>query len=435
MNVPVGSTSVVGRPITAPLGSSTKGADVAVRSAQGLTTENNDLLGDKVRRGVAAALVGVTLLGSAQVAQAETLNVQTPQTTSFVAANPATGPPGFTVGHVASADSLAGQQRLTDFVNGTKKVSARVPVTADARTTAAFDTFNTRLTQILHHDAASLAAGFRPTQPGETISQAQLDQFNAAVKDLVKELPVSTLGDGPRAHLEKALRSVGSTVDLRDKRIGDLPSVASDAARALLKDFRAEHPTAFWTAATAVAGGAVAIGYANGTDALEKIGIKPQLRTNVFKTDSSRIDVGVGVKAGPKFSDPQTTFNIDGDHRFGSGTVVRGGLEARLRSNEFAGGRISVGTTTASGLNAAGEVNVDHNFQPIDTRLSVSTQYERWTLSGGAAYTFSDDRFSASIAAGRTFDINTKDDLDLQIRGSVDTRGESRIGVGLTYRW
>jgi hypothetical protein len=56
-------------------------------------------------------------------------------------------------------------------------------------------------------------------------------------------------------------------------------------------------------------------------------------------------------------------------------------------------------------------------------------------VSGGAAYTFSDDRFSASIAAGRTFDINTKNDLDLQIRGSVDNKGESRIGVGLTYRW
>jgi hypothetical protein len=435
MNLPVGSTSAVARPITAPLGTSTKGADVAIRSAQGLTTPSNDLFGDKVRRGVAAALVGVSLLGGAQMAQADTLNVQAPQTTSFVAATPATGPPHFDVGATASADSLAGQQRLTDFINGTKKLNASAPVTADARTTAAFDTFNTRLTQILHHDAGSLAAGFRPTQPGEAVSAAQLEQFNGAVKDLIKELPISTLGDGARAELDKALLLLGSDADLTNKRIGDLPSVARDAARAILKDLRADHPAAFWTAATAVAGGAIAVGYTQGTDALEKIGIKPQIRTGVFKNDTSRLDVGVGVKAGAKFSDPQTTINVDGSHRFESGTVLRGGLEARLRGNEFAGGRISAGVATTSGLNAEGQINVDQNFKPIDARLSMSKQYDRWSVSGGAAYTFSDDRFSASVAAGRTFDINTKNDLSLEVRGSVDNKGESRVGVGLTYRW
>jgi hypothetical protein len=423
MNMRVGATSAVARPTTAAPGSSTKGADVALRSAQGLTSPSNDLLGDKVRRGVAAALVGITLLGGAQTAQADTLNVQAPQTTSFVASQPATGPP-------LSADSLAGQQRLNDFISGTKTaVSAQV--TTDARTTAAFDAFNTSLTQILHHDAASLAAGLRPTQPGEPVSQAQLAQLNGALSKLVKELPVNTLGDAPRAALEQLL----GTTDLGNKRIGDLSSVAGDAVKSIVKEFRADHPAAFWTAATAVAGGALAVGYTQGTDALEKLGIKPQVSTSIFKTDASRLDIGLGVRTGPKLSDPHSTINIDGSHRFDNGTIVRGGVEARLRGGDFTGGRLSAGVTTTNGFNAAGHINVDQDFKPIDARLSMSQQYERWSVSGDAGYTFSDNRFSASIAAGRTFDINTNNDLDLQIRGTIDSKRESRIGVGLTYRW
>ena len=45
------------------------------------------------------------------------------------------------------------------------------------------------------------------------------------------------------------------------------------------------------------------------------------------------------------------------------------------------------------------------------------------------------DSFTATLGTGRTYDIKAKDDLDLQFRLSVDSKGDARGGVGLTWRF
>ena len=67
--------------------------------------------------------------------------------------------------------------------------------------------------------------------------------------------------------------------------------------------------------------------------------------------------------------------------------------------------------------------------------VGVAAQHGRWTTSVSGNYDFKSDTFSSSLSTGRTFDINTKNDLDLQIRGSVDNKGNAFIGAGVTFRF
>lgn len=432
MNQRIQSTGVSTRAATT-LPSSTKGADTALRSAQLLTGNTNSDVGDKLRRGVAAALIGVALLGGGNVARADTLNVQAPQTSGQVYTHQATGPPGLVVNGEALGgpvgDSLAARAKLDLFVTGAS-TSTR-PAAVDARTTAAFDTFNARLTQILHRDAASLALGHSPTHAGDALSASQQQQMQSALTNLVSELPVGAFGPGVQAGLERTFAAVGHDVDLSTTRLKDLGSEGGKAASDIVKRLRAEHPKTFWSVASVAAAGAVAVGYTQGTDALAKLGIKPEVSTTIFKDTK----LSVGVSTGAKLSDPQATLGLSSQHTFGNGVVVRGGVEARLRGTDFASGSLNAGVSTPGGFNANAAVNVDGDFKPTDARLSATQQFDRWHVGADAAYNFTNDRFTSSLSAGRTFDINTKNDLDLQVRGSVDSTGESRVGVGLTFRW
>ena len=432
MNQRIQSTGVGARANTT-LPSSTKGADVALRSVKGLT-ENADGKGlsDSLRRGLAAALIGVTLLGGVQTARADTVSVAAPQTAGQVYANPATGPPGLVVNGQTTGtatDSLSARLQFNRFVDGAA-VSAR-PATVDARTSAAFDQFHTRLTQILHRDSASLASGQTPIHAGDPLSSAQQREVESALGNLVSELPVGAFGPGIRGAIESTFSAIGHDVDLSTTRLKDLGSEGGKAASDIVKQLRAQHPTTFWSVASVAAAGAVAVGYTQGTDALAKLGIKPEFSAKIFKDTK----LSVGVSAGAHFSDPNATLGLNSSHTFNNGVVVRGGVEAKLRGSELTAGSLSAGVSTTGGFNANANVNVDGHFKPIDARLSVTQQFDRWHVGGDAAYNFTNDRFTSSVSAGRTFDINTKNDLDLQIRGSVDTHGSSKIGVGVTFRW
>lgn len=412
---------------------STAGADVALRSAQLLTKDQGEGFGDVLRRGVAAALIGVTLLGGAQTARADTLNVPTPQTAGALYTHQATGPPGLVTDCVAKAgDSLTGAAKFTSFLGASSVTSATTTNPAvDARTKAAFDQFEARLTQILHRDAASLASGHSPVNVGDALTGAQQSQVQSALTNLVSELPVGAFGPGVQQTLEATFAKVGHDVDLSTTRLKDLGSEGGKAAKQLVETFKREHPAAFWSMASVAAAGAVAVGYTQGTDALAKLGIKPEVKTTLFKS----VDLSVGIATGAKLSDPRATLGLSSQHTFGDGTTVRGGVEARLRGTGFSSGTISAGVSTTSGFNADAAVNLASDFKPVDVRLSASQQFDRWHVGGDASYNFTNDRFTSSVSAGRTFDINTKNDLGLQIRGSIDSQGESRIGLGATFRW
>jgi len=385
----------------------------------------------KLKKAVAAALLGVALVGAGMsTANAENLNTQAPQTSSMVMTHEATGPP-----HL-NPNGLEHQQRFERFLQGSETTttsallgSTSAPV--DARTKAAFDQFTTRLTQILHQDAGSLAWGHRPLGPSDTPTPDQDKDVQRALKDLIEELPVGAFGPKFESIVEGALGAVGNNRDLSTTRLKDLGRVGGDAAEELLKEFRREHPAGFYTAASVVAAGALAYGYTEGTDALERLGIRPEVRTTLF----DGVKLRVGVHAGPKFSDPALTLGLSGNHTFASGTVLRGGVQTRLQGGQLGETRFDASITTTSGFQASGQFRTTGDFKPIDTTLSATKQFDRWNIGASTTYTFDNDRFTSTLSAGRTFDVNRPGDLDLQIRGSHDSKGGSFIGIGATFRW
>jgi hypothetical protein len=179
------------------------------------------------------------------------------------------------------------------------------------------------------------------------------------------------------------------------------------------------------------AAGALAIGYAQGTDALRDLGIRPELSTRVF--DGARLRLG--LDAGPRFSNPALHVGLSGQTQLDNGTVLRGALQTRLSGSGVGETRLGGSMATTSGFQASGEVRFDGSFQPIDTRLSATQQFDRWNVGAEARYNFQNDTFSSTLSAGRTFDLYQKNDLDLQIRGSFDNQGNHHIGVGATFRF
>jgi hypothetical protein len=426
---PIAVSQTAAPSFSSPTTTIPRGAAVALQSIGALDraskAEKSD--GGTFKRAVVAALVGITLLGAVVPAHADTSMVQAPQTSSLVMTHEATGPPGLA------------QQRFERFVNGAnaqQSVTTASSSAIDARSAAAFDSFNAKLTQILHRDAASLAMGHRPVGVGDQVSQAQTDQLQKAFTDLVSEMPVGSFGPGFEQILEGVTGALGSDVDLATVRLKDVGKVGGDAAQALVKQLQKDHPVTFWSLAGVAAAGAATLGYTQGTDALQKLGIRPEVSTKLFSNDHGNLRATVGVHTGPKLSDPALTVGLRGEHTFDSGTVVRGGLQTRLQGKELGETLLNASMSTTTGLNVAGEVRFSGNdFKPIDAHLSATKQFDRWNVGADANYNFQNNRFTSSLSAGRTFDVWQKNDLDVQIRGSFDNQGSQYIGVGATLRF
>jgi hypothetical protein len=224
---------------------------------------------------------------------------------------------------------------------------------------------------------------------------------------------------------------VGHDADLSQVRLADLGDVGGDAAKAILKQLKQEHRGSYNTLVGVAAAGALAIGYTRGTDALRDLGIRPELSTTIF--DGARLRLG--LDAGPRFANRALSIGLSGQTQLDNGTVLRGALQTRLSGKELGETRISGSMSTTSGFNAAGGIRFDGQFKPIDSHLSASQRFDRWSVGAEARYTFASGNFTSTLSAGRTFDIQQRNDLDLQLRGSFDNQGNHFIGVGATFRF
>lgn len=229
---------------------------------------------------------------------------------------------------------------------------------------------------------------------------------------------------------------LGADVDLATVRLKDVGRVGGDAARNLVQQLKHEHPVTFWSMAGVAAAGAATLGYTRGTDALEKLGIRPEASSTLFDGAQTKLRATVAFHAGPKLADPALSLGLRGERRFDNGTVVHGALQTRLQGKELGETRVSGSVQTTSGFSATGEIRLSGNdFQPIDAHMLVIKQFDRWNVGADANYTFHNNRFTSTLSAGRTFDIYQPGDLDLQIRGSFDNVGNRFIGLGATFRF
>jgi hypothetical protein len=404
---------------------------------------------------VVAALLGVAMLGVTSKAEAQDFApLSLPQTQGLFLDHQPTGPPPGDFGKVL----------------GTSAPRSLGSAAVDVQTRAAFDVFSTRMSQILHQDAGSLAAGLAPTQPGSSLDATQQKDIERAVTDLLKNMPIGAFSPGIQNTLSSALGALGDHRDLSTMRLGDLGKAGGDAVQVLIKDFKSEHPRAFWSLAGVGAGAAVAVGYTQGTAALEKLGLKPEFSTGIFKDTKLHL----GVQTGVHFKDPRVDVGLDTSHTFQGGSVLKGGISAQISGKQIDTGDVHGSFSTTSGFNIDGKLQLDGKGKPFDARLSASQTFThdvggggtgvlfgnaqwadgthgtqagsslnagiaathgRWTSSVTGGYDFHNDTFSSSLSAGRTFDIQHKNDLELQIRGTIDNKGHSQIGAGVTFHF
>lgn len=257
----------------------------------------------------------------------------------------------------------------------------------DPKLKAATDRFESRMNSILGHDAMSLANGVTPYQPGMELTDGQRDKMVDAAKDLLKDVPLEHLAPG----LIATIRGAVGAENLKGSSLNDLGDAGSTMAKNFAENLRNESPAVFYGLAGTAAVAAGALAYTQGSDALKSVGLKPEFKTGLF---NNRLEAKVSAEWGPKFSDPGVELDM--------GTNILLGRSGRLR--------------------AGATIDTDGNSA---VRLNGSFNHGNWTGSGEAILE-SDGDFRAGLRAGWKPNENT----EFAVSGSVDNRGESRVGVG-----
>jgi hypothetical protein len=287
--------------------------------------------------------------------------------------------------------------------------------------TAAVDRFNGRLQSILGHDAMALAQGRTPITSSDQMTDGQRDQVVGAAKDMLMDIPISDLAPGLIRQVQGELNARGVDVgSLQGKSLSDLGELGGDLAKRFADNLREESPAVFYGLAGTAALAAGAHGYMNGSEALTKLGIKPEFKTGLF---DDRLEVGASAEWGPKFSDPSLTLNLNSPLlRGSSGNLNLGGTintdgDASLRLD----GNFRAGDFTGSG-NAT--INTDGDFTAGGSL--------RWNPSDelSAGLNANVDRHG-DFRAGGSVRWKPRENVDAALTGSVGPDGDYRVGVGL----
>ncbi len=359
-----------------------------------------------------------------------------------------------------------------------------LPPAVQERTNAALAHFESTLRTTLHHDAMSLAAGHTPVRAGDSLSDAQTNALKDATKDLFLAMPIGALSPSATAELKGFLGRQGiSTEGIETKTLGDLGSLGGDLAKKWADDLKDNSPGVYYGALAAGAAAVGAYGYLEGSDALKKLGIKPEFKKDFF-------DKNLSIKAegmwGKRFSDPNIRADINGrvqinpltlrisssidarkleDTQLGLGARlgddqryldvqangdIRDGLKDLTVSGRWSNDRLTArGTATLDdrfhlregelglstrindSLTADLDVKFGPDWQPASAGGSVSYQRDNFRLNAGVRHAFGEDRTTAHVSASYT----PTRDLELGLQGAYDSDRGGRIGVGLTWRF
>lgn len=318
------------------------------------------------------------------------------------------------------------------FVSGGPTLGTdRSPV--DRRMDTALQGFQSKIEEALHHDALSMARGQTPWRNGDSLSDTQKKALGDAATDFVKEVPLGALAPGVAADVSRALSARGIHVEnIEQKSLSEIGKVAGDIAgdkaKELANSLKENAPIAYYGLLGGAAVAVGAYGYSKGSGALEKLGIKPEIKTGFF---DDAVTARVRAAWEPGFKNP--TF----------GGVVRANLDVTSR------------------VNVSAEANFDAN-RFVDMRLASTVKlsnFEHFTLdagvndrgrlsSVGGRYEMLNDGRGLTISAGGRYDVATErgaadvmlryqpnQNFDFALSGQTDFRGNSQVGVGVRWRF
>ncbi len=307
---------------------------------------------------------------------------------------------------------------VTDTFDGTRREGGAGTPT-DRRLAQAGDRFTTRMQDILNQDALSLSRGETPWRAGQPLSEGQTDQLRDAAKDYLMDVPLGSFTPGVKAGVGALLERAGvrpdnlDSMSLRDveKHVGD---AASDYAEALVDKVKDRAPAAYYGVLGAGALAAGGLAYTKGSDALRRLGVKPEMKLGLFH---DQIELRAGAQWDARFTNFEPTAGVrtrlSGDRYSldAEATFTRRGLsDARLNGSFELGPRTSlVGSA---------------EYQSID---SLRDPNPNLSLSGGSER----DRLRASLSLLHKPSSNSS----LALSASYDNVSGPWVGAGFTLRF
>ena len=294
--------------------------------------------------------------------------------------------------------------------------AATAPWAPKVRT--ALDALDGRVRVALNHDALSLARGLQPVRGGEMLTAAQQDALESAAKDFFLELPIAALNPAVAEAIAGQLQGVDlGGRDLQSLSLKDLGRVGRDLAKNWARELRDEKPAAYYGMMVGIYAG---VGYAYGSEGLERLGIKPEFKVKLF---GDKLALKVRGQWEDQFRDATFTGALSSRFDLGNGSTVSG--EARFDNTGLAGGTVRYDYGRPD-LNLSANADFDHRGV---TAVGGNVTYRRddLTLSAGARYDVRDDRLTANAEA--TWKV--RENVDFALSASHDNRGETRVGAGL----
>lgn len=205
---------------------------------------------------------------------------------------------------------------------------------AQVRQEAALRTFQERLTQVFglsgSSSAEDLALGKTDLDRsrGDTVSPEQQKQLLDASKELLLDLPLSSLSKPATARAKAYLDTRGvDTAGFEQKTLRELGPIGADLAKRLASDLKSSTPGAYYGLAAAGAVAVGAYGAAKGADALGKLGIKPEFELSLF---NDQIQSRAEASWGEKLKDPNLTLDAEGTFKLNPATTLRASARGRI---------------------------------------------------------------------------------------------------------
>ena len=290
---------------------------------------------------------------------------------------------------------------------------------------AAYVRFESRVRRALHRDAASLAEGKVPVEVGADLSVAQEDALKDALKDFFGEMPVGALSENAQSIVRTLVGATGAdTSNLGSMRIKDLGDPVGDHFKEFAESIRKDRPVLFWSVAGAAGAGVAAHGYLNGSDALDDLGIKPEI-SHRFNVGQTEFRLGVGADWEAKFQD----FTPELSLRFEQG-AWRGSVSGTTDGEEFGA---ALRYRPSDVLSVAGRYQFDDpgevNMLSLGARFNPD--HSDWSFGGDTNYNFNTDDFGIGLGAG----FQPSDSLDMQLRLHHNSTLGTHIGLGATYNF
>ena len=291
----------------------------------------------------------------------------------------------------------------------------------------AVERFTTRVEKAYNHDAMSIATGKTPVREGDVLTEAQTREATDAAVSLLKDVPIGALSPELASSIQKKLSDAGIEVrDIASARLGDAGAIGSDVAKTvvtdLVKDFKKNSPTAFYSLA---AGAAAAVGYTawdGGSAKLARLGIKPEINQKLF---DGKLEVKLGPDWKSHFKDFGATASVTG--KLGLGKA--GDLTATVAGNSrtgFESAQVNYNLTRQDWNLSASALATRDGMQAASARVNYHPS-ENFNLSAGVAHDFRTDRTTADAEVA----WKARKNVDLALSASHDSAGSSRVGVGV----